>query len=239
MNDSLSLIFPVKNQQNGLERRVISLLDQLEDLTHRLQLIAVDDQSSDATPELLDDLARRYPQVVVCRKSPAVGPALAVESSLFLATGEIIFLHQSYGALDFHEVDQLWWLRHDKQLVVARATTRVRKINVPDGRLPGDAVRDGHGEISSGLRREGQPVSTDPWSAPRMSTNALQMLRKNSIRGLSTLGDSLEHLEVTHSAHRRITSVRLHGAEVSVNKPHAVGPVFDSLTFNKATQGAC
>ncbi|MFY7876680.1 MAG: glycosyltransferase family 2 protein, partial [Pirellula sp.] len=129
MRESLSVIFPVRNIQSEIQKRVQDLLEQLCEISNTVQLIAVDDQSDDATPEVLDDLRRQFPQLNVIRNNRSEGPAQSVESVLCLARGDFIFLHPSYDPIDFEEVTQLWKLRKDEQLVIARAATRVRRID--------------------------------------------------------------------------------------------------------------
>ena len=129
MPESLSVIFPVRDRQSQIQSRVEGLLELLCELSQDVQLIIVDDQSGDATPEILEELRRKYPQINVVRNILSVGPAQSVESVLCLARGDFIFLHQSYDAIDFEEIVQLWQLRKDEQLVIARAATRVLRID--------------------------------------------------------------------------------------------------------------
>lgn len=192
MKDSLSLIFPVRDCQNQIGARIESLLEILTELSSDVQMIAVDDESTDATPEVLDDLRRKYPQLDVVRKQKAYGPVQSVESVLGFARGDFIFLHQSYDPVDFDEVIQLWKLRKDEQLVIARAATRVRRI---DQRL------------LQRLYDWGRKLEEN-WPATKTVSNGLQMMRRDGVTSLSGIKDTLEELEVTHQSHRRITAPR-------------------------------
>ena len=60
MRESLSIIFPVRDRQSEIKKRVEGLLDLLCELSQEVQLIVVDDRSEDATPEVLDELRRKY-----------------------------------------------------------------------------------------------------------------------------------------------------------------------------------
>ena len=204
MRESLSIIFPVRDRQAEIESRIIGLLDLLCELTHDVQLIVVDDQSEDATPEILDNLRRQYPQVNVVRNNKAVGPAQSVESVLCLAKGEFIFLHQSYESIDVEEILQLWQLRKDEQLVIARAATRVRRIDQ---------------QLFQRLHEWGRKLE-EHWPVPRAVVNGLQMMRKEGVKSLSKIKDSSEELEVTHQSHRRITAPKfIQGAPTAANQP--------------------
>ena len=190
MRESLTIILPVRDSQSQIEARVEYLLEQLCELAKDVQVIVIDDQSEDATPEILDELRRRYPQVNVIRNNVAVGPVQSAESVLCLAHGDFIFLHQSYDAIDFEELLQLWQLRKDEQLVIARAATRVRRIDQ---------------QLLQRLHDWGRKLE-EHWPVPRAVVNGLQMMRKEGIRALSKVQDSNAALEVTHQSHRHITA---------------------------------
>ena len=190
MRESVSIIFPVRDRQAQIKPRVEGLLELLCELSQDVQLIIVDDKSDDATPEVLDELRRKYPQVNVIRNINAVGPAQSVESVLCLARGDFIFLHQSYEPIDFEEILQLWQLRKDEQLVIARAATRVRRIDQ---------------QLLQRLHEWGRKLE-EHWPAPRTVVNGLQMMRKDAVKSLSKIKDTAEDLEVTHQSHRRITA---------------------------------
>lgn len=190
MRESLSIIFPVRDRQSQIKQRVEGLLELLCELSQDVQLIVVDDQSDDATPEVLEDLRCKYPQVNVVRNINAVGPAQSVESVLCLARGDFIFLHQSYEPIDFEEILQLWQLRKDEQLVIARAATRVRRIDQ---------------QLLQRLHEWGRKLE-EHWPVPRAVVNGLQMMSKEGVKSLSKVKDTSEDLEVTHQSHRRISA---------------------------------
>lgn len=204
MRESLSIIFPVRDRQAEIESRVVGLLELLCELTREVQLIVVDDQSEDATPEILDNLRRQYPQVNVVRNNKAVGPAQSAESVLCLAKGEFIFLHPSYESIDFEEIHQLWQLRKDDQLVIARAATRVRRIDQ---------------QLLQRLHEWGRKLE-EHWPVPKAVVNGLQMMRKEGLKSLPQIKDGSEDLEVTHQSHRRITAPKfIQGAPAAAHQP--------------------
>ena len=202
MRESLSVIFPVRNIQSEIQKRVQDLLEQLCEISNTVQLIAVDDQSDDATPEVLDDLRRQFPQLNVIRNNRSEGPAQSVESVLCLARGDFIFLHPSYDPIDFEEVTQLWKLRKDEQLVIARAATRVRRIDQ---------------QLLQRLNEWGRKLE-DHWPASKTVGNGLQMMRKEGIKSLAKIKDSEDDLEVTHQSHRRITGPQFSNNSVAPSR---------------------
>ena len=205
MRESISILFPVRDRQAQIKTRVEGLLELLCELSHDVQIIVVDDQSTDATPEVLDDLRRMYPQVNVVRNATSVGPAQSVESVLCHARGDFIFLHQSYEPIDFEEIIQLWQLRRDEQLVIARAATRVRRIDQ---------------QLLQRLQEWGRKLE-EHWPTPRAVVNGLQMMRKDAVKSLSKVKDTSEELEVTHQSHRRITAPKFIQAAPAANSSKA------------------
>lgn len=193
MRDSLSIIVPVRDRQSSIQTRAESLLELMSELSRHIQLILVDDFSSDATPEVLDDLRRKYPQVQVLRNRLTLGPTQAAEQALHRATGDFIFLHPSYDPVDFDELVQLWRLRRDDQLVVARASTRVRRVDT------GFVNR-----LMDWSRRLVNPSPTPP-----SQWNGLHMLKRSAVEYLASTPDAADAVEFKHQSHRRMGSPNL------------------------------
>ena len=90
MNDTLSVILPVRNAEATLAGQIGRLLDTLPDLSPRFEVIVVDDGSSDHTADLAEDLAREYPQIKLARHAKALGIVPAIETGKRLATGRTL-----------------------------------------------------------------------------------------------------------------------------------------------------
>jgi glycosyltransferase involved in cell wall biosynthesis len=83
----LSIVVPVYNEQATLEE----LLDRLVaiDCGCRLELIAVDDGSTDRSPELLARLAEKHPELRLVRHAHNRGKGAALRSGFRAATGDV------------------------------------------------------------------------------------------------------------------------------------------------------
>jgi cellulose synthase/poly-beta-1,6-N-acetylglucosamine synthase-like glycosyltransferase len=84
----VSILVPVRNEDRGVEACLASLLAQ----TYRdLEIIAVDDASTDRTPAILADLAGRDPRLRVLRvEGPPpgwTGKSFALDSGVAAARG--------------------------------------------------------------------------------------------------------------------------------------------------------
>ena len=81
----VSIIIPVKDRADDL-RHCLQSLQQLDYPCDRLQIVVVDDGSSDASP----DVARQFGATLVCSGSVGGGPALARNKGVSVARGEIL-----------------------------------------------------------------------------------------------------------------------------------------------------
>lgn len=193
MQESLSIIVPVRDRQSSVQVRTESLLEMVSELCRNIQLILVDDCSSDATPEVLDDLRRKYPQVEVMRNRQTLGASQAAEQALYRAKGDFIFLHPSYEPVDFQELIQLWRLRSDDQLVVARASTRVRRVDA--GFV--NRLKDWSNRLLK------------PSTSPPSNWNGLHMLRRSGIQQLASNSEAEDSIDISHQSHRKFASPNL------------------------------
>lgn len=121
MNDSLSIIVPVRNVEIGLAEQVHELLDTVPDLTSRFEILLVDDASADHTPEVAAELARQYPQVRHLRHQEPLGRDAAIRTGVSRALGQTLLVQDASGRISPTDLRRLWSLRHDRQVVMARA----------------------------------------------------------------------------------------------------------------------
>ena len=124
MNDSLSIIVPVRNAEAALNRQVHRLLELLPELTHEFEIIVVDDDSTDHTADVARELAREYPQVRVIGHSGARGRDAAIKTGLFGARGQTVLVQEDVADISPTDLRRLWSLRHVEQLAMARTQRR-------------------------------------------------------------------------------------------------------------------
>src|SRR6185503_20150635 len=87
INGLVSTIIPVYNRAVLLREAVASVLSQ----TYRpIELIVVDDGSTDDTPRVADELGETHPQEVRVIHQSNTGPGLAREAGRHSALGEFI-----------------------------------------------------------------------------------------------------------------------------------------------------
>jgi glycosyltransferase involved in cell wall biosynthesis len=124
VNDSLSIVVPVRNVEATLANQIARLLDVLPDLTGSFEIVLVDDASTDHTIELARELAAQFPQLRLVRHREVRGIEAAVRTGLQWVTGRTVFVQEDPAALSIADLRQLWALRHNEEVVMARAEGR-------------------------------------------------------------------------------------------------------------------
>jgi len=105
----LSVFFPAYNDGGTIASLVISAIKVAGTLTPDFEVIVVNDGSTDDTPQILDELARLYPQhlrVVHHPKNRGYGGAL--RSGFATAAKDLVFYTDGDGQYDPAEMTVLW-----------------------------------------------------------------------------------------------------------------------------------
>ncbi len=114
----LSIFFPAYNDGGTIASMVITALLAARTLTPDHEVIVVDDGSRDATPQVLDELARLYPEVRIVRHEVNRGYGGALRSGFAAATKELVFYTDGDAQYDPREMVQLWaHMTHEVDLV--------------------------------------------------------------------------------------------------------------------------
>jgi glycosyltransferase involved in cell wall biosynthesis len=104
----LSIFFPAYNDSGTIASLVITALRTARKLTPDHEVIVVNDGSADATAEILDELARTYPQVRVVHHEQNRGYGGALRSGFASATRELVFYTDGDAQYDPAEMEVLW-----------------------------------------------------------------------------------------------------------------------------------
>jgi dolichol-phosphate mannosyltransferase len=104
----LSVVIPFFNEEESLEAVCLEAKAVLERLLpDDWQMVLVDDCSSDATPEIVDRLARAHPAIVGLHLQPNSGQSAALEAGFGAATGELIATLDGDGQNDPEDIETL------------------------------------------------------------------------------------------------------------------------------------
>ncbi|MDP6445805.1 MAG: glycosyltransferase family 2 protein [Pirellulaceae bacterium] len=131
MSQSISVILPIHNCQQTISRQIDEMLEVLPEMTGQFEVIIVDDCSTDDSEEVAVELSRRFPQVQLVRHRMKQGRQSAVRTGMEMSQGDVIFVQEEGVRLRAAELRQLWDLREDQELVMARSTPKNRNHSIP------------------------------------------------------------------------------------------------------------
>jgi len=104
---SISVFFPAFNDACAILPLILSALDVLPTLTDDYEVLVVNDGSTDATPAVLDELARASAHVKVVHHPRNLGYGATLRSGFKHATKELIFYTDGDGQYDVRELPAL------------------------------------------------------------------------------------------------------------------------------------
>ena len=147
----LSVVVPVYNEAGSIETLVHDLERDLVALFDRVEVIVVDDASTDETPAILDRLAHDRPWLDVEHAERNGGHGASVMLGLQRASAEWIFQTDSDGQFVVAEFPLLWEQRHESDLVLGVRAQRndpthrlllTRAVRLAASLLAGRRIRD-------------------------------------------------------------------------------------------------
>ena len=102
-NPLVSVIIPIYNQQEMIE----NVIDAISGSSYNnIEIIAVDDGSTDGTKEVLDNYKLKYPSVLKVIHKRNEGKRKAVASGFFESSGKYIVLIDSDSVIDRYAIEE-------------------------------------------------------------------------------------------------------------------------------------
>jgi glycosyltransferase involved in cell wall biosynthesis len=102
----LTFFFPAYNEEENIARTVELALSQIGPLVPSIEVLAIDDGSTDRTPQLADELAAADPRVRV-HHQPNRGYGGAIKAGFAEARGELICFSDGDLQFDLREMSRL------------------------------------------------------------------------------------------------------------------------------------
>jgi cellulose synthase/poly-beta-1,6-N-acetylglucosamine synthase-like glycosyltransferase len=114
VSKSLTIVLPVYNAESRLRNSVTELLELASELTPEFGLLIVDDGSTDATFEVAEELAARYPQVLVRRHRQRQGLGATLEYVQRRVHSDAVMLHDGHTPVNPQQMRSVWqsWISH-------------------------------------------------------------------------------------------------------------------------------
>jgi cellulose synthase/poly-beta-1,6-N-acetylglucosamine synthase-like glycosyltransferase len=104
----VSFVMPCYNEEEVLDYSVPKLMDAFQQAGYRLELIAVDNGSTDSTGEVIAALKQRYPDIVPTRVAVNAGYGNGLLHGIPLCTAPWIGLIPADGQVDAEDVVRLY-----------------------------------------------------------------------------------------------------------------------------------
>ena len=104
----LTVFFPAYNDSGTIASLVITALRTARRLTTDYEVIVVNDGSADGTSEILEELARVFPQVRIVQHAQNRGYGGALRTGFASATRELVFYTDGDAQYDPAEMEALW-----------------------------------------------------------------------------------------------------------------------------------
>ncbi|HVU03169.1 MAG TPA: glycosyltransferase [Polyangiaceae bacterium] len=148
---SLSLVLPTLNERENVERFVPLLLAEVREI---LEILVVDDDSSDGTPEAVERLGRSDPRVRLIRRRGAPCLTAAIQEGILSARGDAV------GWMDADLVMAPSDLSRLVATVDAGADVAIGSRFAPGGRIKGQNADGTFGRL---LALSNLRTTEDPW----------------------------------------------------------------------------
>lgn len=116
-----AIVIPCYNEQDAIDATIGALFRDLPN-SDGIEVIVVNDGSTDRTPEILKDLSKTYTKLRVVDHDQNVGYGAALKTGIRLAKSDLIFITDADGTYPIDRVVELVDLCHDYDMVVGART---------------------------------------------------------------------------------------------------------------------
>ncbi|MBF0122927.1 MAG: glycosyltransferase family 2 protein, partial [Candidatus Omnitrophica bacterium] len=127
-NNELSIILPVFNERDVIEKVILDIHACASRLVVDLEMIAVNDGSTDGTEEILTRLSCSLPNLKVVSHQMNVGYGGALISGIRAAQKTWILLTDSDGQIEINSLQVAWPLRDDHDVVLGYREKRADNV---------------------------------------------------------------------------------------------------------------
>lgn len=126
---SISVIFPAFNEEENIEKSVDAAREAMSKFFDKIEIIVVDDGSTDKTRDLLDGMRDRHDDVVPIHHAKNRGYGAALRTGLYAAQNDLVFFSDADLQFDLEEIRHLLEWIEDYEIVAGYRAKRADPIN--------------------------------------------------------------------------------------------------------------
>jgi len=104
---NISVILPIYNEEKIISATIAEILKKLPKYAECFEIIAVDDGSSDKTPNILESLAKKYKNIHIVTHKPNQGYGAALQNGIQSAKYSWVFFMDADLQFDINDIVQL------------------------------------------------------------------------------------------------------------------------------------
>jgi glycosyltransferase involved in cell wall biosynthesis len=177
VTSSLTVVLPVHNAERTLRRDILDVLEAAAELTKDVEILVVDDASTDDSFETASEMSRQFRQVRVLRRSrrqSLTDTLRAVRASIH---SDVVIVHDGSSRVNPNQLRLIW--RQQQVLGAVRNAQGGRNgVSFADLRRPSmtqPAMEAAHRRLWGFQRVEG----SEPATAPAVAASAEAMIDTN------------------------------------------------------------
>jgi len=126
--ESISVIFPVYNEEGNIEKVVNSVLEFLPDIFSNFEVIIVDDGSRDRSPQIINQLCRESTNLKVIHHERNMSYGMALRSGFAVTKYPLVFFMDSDGQFDIEDMKDLLKFIYRFDIVVGIRRKRMDSV---------------------------------------------------------------------------------------------------------------
>lgn len=108
MDRSLTVVLPIHNAERTLRRDVRAVLDAAADLSPKIEVLVVDNASTDDSYEAASELAVEFPQVRVLRRPQRAGLGEALGRIRRGLDADTVIVHDGASPIEAAQLREVW-----------------------------------------------------------------------------------------------------------------------------------
>jgi glycosyltransferase involved in cell wall biosynthesis len=168
VQSSLTVVLPVHNAERSLRRDILDVLDAAAELTSDVEVLVVDDASTDDSFETASEMSRQYRQVRVLRRSRRQSLQETLREVRASIRSDVVIVHDGSSRVNPNQLRLIW--RQQQVLGAVRSAQGGRDgVSFADLRRPSmtqPAMEAAHRRLWGFQRSEkGEPAAV-PAMAP-------------------------------------------------------------------------